>query len=152
MVKTYINWDDFHKHCDIVASKLQDRNFNYIVALSRGGVVPARIIDEHLNVKHFLVFGLKLFNGMERSNNVEITQALPNHVDFDRHDKILIVDDISDKGTTLKYAYSHIFKESGGAHLTTACPYYKPHTEYKPHFYAKEYRDDEWLVFPFERE
>ena len=62
MDKTIIHWDEFHRDCDIVASQLHKKQFTHIVALSRGGVIPARIIAESLNSLPFLVLGLKLYN------------------------------------------------------------------------------------------
>ena len=153
MDKTYIRWDDFHRHCDITAGKVINScpKFDYIIALSRGGVVPARIMAEIIKPKKFLTLGLKLYDGCASGDNVEITQDIDSS-EFDRHDKILIVDDISDKGTTLKFAYSHMFRITGGAHLTTACPYIKTGTKFAPYHYCKEFSDHEWVVFPFEKD
>ena len=154
MTKTFISWDELHRDCDIAATKLVAQNIeiDYIIGLSRGGVVPARIMAEIIKPKHFLVLGLKLFDGDKRGDEVKITQDIASWKEFDRHDKILIVDDISDGGTTLKYALSHIFRKSGGAHILTACPYTKIGTSLKPSYYSKEYSPDEWIVFPFEKD
>ena len=154
MVKAYISWDTFHKDCDITAAKVtaEHPEVDYIIALSRGGVVPARIMTETIKPKNFYVLGLKLFDGYKRGKNVKLTQDLSSYSEFDRHDKILIVDDVSDGGTTLQFAYTHIWKNSGGAHVFTACPYMKKGTCKKPNYYSKEFCDDEWIVFPFERD
>lgn len=152
MSKTYISWDQFHKDCDILGAKVsvQLPKIDYIIGLSRGGVVPARIVAESVNADNFLILGLKLFDNDKRGDKITLTQNLPD-IEFDRHDKILIVDDISDKGTTLQYAYKHIFKLTGGARIFTACPYMKPGTQFTPTFYTKVYKDDQWIVFPFEK-
>tara|TARA_R110002020_G_scaffold464189_1_gene684643 strand:+ start:1448 stop:1912 length:465 start_codon:yes stop_codon:yes gene_type:complete len=152
MDKTYINWDTFHRDCNITAVKAASNGpkIDYMIALSRGGVVPARIMAEVIKPKNFLVLGLKLYDNYTSGDEVQITQDIPTYADMDRHDSILIVDDISDKGTTLSFAYSYIFKMSGGAHLYTACPYIKENTSRVPHFYHKTFSDDEWVVFPFE--
>lgn len=152
MNKTYIDWDNFHKDCDKISAQLLNTKFNYIVALSRGGVVPARIIAERVQADHFLTLGLKLYNGNQPGEHVQITQHIPENIEMDRHDKILIIDDISDGGTTLRYAFSYIFRISGGGKIYTACPYYKPHTKLKPTYYAKSYPNEEWIVFPFEKD
>lgn len=150
--KTFIKWDEFHKDCDKVAAQLLNKKFNYIIGLSRGGVIPARIIAENVEADHFLILGLKLYNGNQPGEHIQITQDIPDNIEMDRHDNILIVDDISDGGTTLRYAMSYMFRKSGGGNISTACPYYKPHTKYKPSYYAKSYPNDEWIVFPFEKE
>ena len=155
MDKTYIDWNTFHKHCDITAVQVQNSfpKVDYMIALSRGGLVPARIMAETIKPKNFLTLGLKLYDHQTAGDKVEITQELGSIIhDFDRHDRVLIVDDISDKGTTLGYAYSYIFRMTGGAHLYTACPYIKSSTTRVPNAYCKEFSDDEWIVFPFEKD
>ena len=154
MNKTFISWDEFHRDCDITAAKLlsTQKSFDCMISLSRGGVVPGRIMAESLKPKVFLTLGLKLFDGHTRGDQVVITQDIDQYDEFDRHDNILIVDDISDKGTTLKFAYSHIFRKTGGAHLFTACPYIKTSTKFRPTCYSRELSDDEWIVFPFEHD
>ena len=155
MDKTYIPWDDFHKDCDITASQIISNNFkpDYMISLSRGGVVPGRIMAEYINPKHFLTLGLKLYDGHTSGEEVQITQDIGNIAnEFDRHDNILIVDDISDKGTTLRFAYSYIFRMSGGSHIATACPYIKEGTSMVPKYYHKAFSPSEWVVFPFEKD
>lgn len=154
MSKTFICWDEFHRDCNITAQKCiaGHKSFDYMISLSRGGVVPGRIMAELIKPKTFLTLGLKLFDGSNRGDEVVITQDLQSYDEFDRHDNILIVDDISDGGTTLKYAYSYIFRKTGGAHIYTACPYIKTSTKFVPSYYCREFSDDEWIVFPFEKE
>jgi len=55
----------------------------------------------------------------------------------------LVVDDICDSGETLtKYAGVY-----------TATLYHKPHTScFTPTMYAKEYKGDAWILFPWENE
>ena len=155
MDKTYIQWNDFHKHCDITAAKIVTDfpKIDYMIALSRGGLVPARIMAETIKPKKFLTIGLQLYDGCNSGDKVQMTQDLDSYTkEFDRHDKVLIVDDISDKGTTLTFAYGYIFKLTGGAHIRTACPYIKKGTSRVPNYFAKEYSDHEWIVFPFEKD
>ena len=153
MGKVYIDWDAFHRDCNITAAKVNRRfpDVDYMIALSRGGVVPARIMAQTINPEYFLVLGLRLYDEETPGQEVLITQDLDDH-EFDRHDRVLIVDDISDRGTTLQFAYSHIFRKTGGAHLYTACPYIKTSTIKRPGSYSKEYSDGDWVVFPFEKD
>ena len=150
-VKAYISWDTFQKDCDVTAVQI-NKPIDYIIALSRGGVVPARMMAEIIKPKKFYIIGLKLYNGQSSGDEVEITQDLQSYSEFDRHDNILIIDDISDRGTTLQFAYSHIWKNSGGSNVSIACPYIKEGTSRVPNFYSREFSNDEWVVFPFEKD
>ena len=154
MDKVHISWDDFHKDCDIAATKVVSSNnkIDTIVALARGGVIPARIMAETIKPKYFYVMGLKLYNGNTRGDEVNIYQDLPETAGFDRHDRILVVDDVSDGGTTLNFARRRVFVQTGGARICTACPYMKTDTEAIPNYYSKEIPKDKWIVFPFEHD
>ena len=46
MDKTYITWDEFSKHCDILGCQVSAvyNRVDIIIALARGGVVPARLM------------------------------------------------------------------------------------------------------------
>ena len=152
MQKTYINWDDFHKDCESTAAQFINKEFDAIIALSRGGLVPARIMANIVKPKEFLVLGLKLYNEHTAGEEVQLYQDIESLREFDRHSNILIVDDISDSGKTLRFAFSHVFKKTGGAHIVSATPYIKPNTCYNPTAYSKCFPDDEWIVFPFEKD
>jgi hypoxanthine phosphoribosyltransferase len=55
---------------------------------------------------------------------------------------VLIVDDIADSGETLN--------QYGG--YQTAVLHYKMQSEHIPTYYAEEVDNEEWIVYPFERE
>lgn len=51
--KYYIGWDDFHRHTKKLAGQIkQAGNFNKIVAVSRGGLLPAGIIAYELDIRN----------------------------------------------------------------------------------------------------
>ena len=152
MNKVFISWDEFHKDCDITASKVRTnhKKINTIVSLSRGGLVPARIMAEHIKPDNFYVMGVKLYDGDKRGDKINIYQELPEHMYRHRSDNILVIDDISDGGTTLNFVHSKIKKSSPSSLIITATPYIKTGTTFIPNYYVKEYSTDEWIVFPFE--
>lgn len=94
------------------------KNLKYIYAPPRGGLPIA------VHLSHFLCLDF-----------------LPENYDRTtiRHDELLVVDDISDTGETLKWFRVFI----------TASLYYKPWSKFKPNFYIKETTN--WLVFPWEK-
>tara|TARA_R110000751_G_scaffold35628_2_gene87549 strand:- start:530 stop:994 length:465 start_codon:yes stop_codon:yes gene_type:complete len=154
MKKTHISWDVFQADCNIAATKAISNNikFDAIIAIGRGGVVPARIMAEIVKPTDFYVIGLRLYDGYKAGGKVEMYQDIPSDAAFDRHSKILIVDDISDTGTTLNYAFVQMYIGSGGGTIRTACPYMKVGTTREPTSYSKCFPKDEWLIFPFERD
>jgi hypoxanthine phosphoribosyltransferase len=61
--------------------------------------------------------------------------------------KVLIVDEVSDTGKSLKLVKEHII-EDGAAKIKVATVYYKPWSIVKPDYYEKE--TSRWIVFPWE--
>jgi hypoxanthine phosphoribosyltransferase len=154
MNKVFISWDEFHKDCDIAASKVlaNHKKIDTIVSLSRGGLVPARIMAEHIKPDNFYVMGVSLYDGFERKETVSVYQELPEHMYRRRSDNILIIDDVSDGGATLNFVHSKIKESSPDTLIITTTPYIKTGTTFIPNYYTKEYSTDEWIVFPFEND
>ena len=147
-----IEWSSFKHACFHTARKLleDDINVDTIVALSRGGLVPARVMAEYIKPNNFYVMGISLYDGEERRQGICVYQPLPYTLERDRPSNILIIDDVSDGGSTLSYAYSEVKRLSPKAKVLTATPYIKTGTKFVPDYYVTEFTKDEWIVFPFE--
>ena len=59
MDKVRISWDEFHRDCNITATKAlqQSSKFDTIIAIARGGLVPSRIIAESIKPQNFYSIG-----------------------------------------------------------------------------------------------
>jgi hypoxanthine phosphoribosyltransferase len=62
--------------------------------------------------------------------------------------KVLVVDDVSDTGESLKAARDHVL-ERGASDVRTVTVYFKPDSSFKPDFFANSTAD--WIIFPWER-
>ena len=97
--KNVFNWGDVQKDCDAVAKKISDsgKTYDYIAAVSRGGLIPGVLISDVLGISDFATFRLFSYKGV--GNKCE-----PKLVDWPRQDlsgkDVLLVDDISDTGHT----------------------------------------------------
>ncbi|CAI4045373.1 hypothetical protein SUVZ_10G3130 [Saccharomyces uvarum] len=125
-----ISYNNIHKLCQKVAKYILARNErpDIIIAITGGGMIPARIIRSFLKVKGqknipIQAIGLSLYEDLGLKNSVETigkevirTQwldfgALNQHFDSLIGKKILIVDEVDDTRTTLHYAVSELEKE-----------------------------------------
>ena len=147
-----IEWKAFHHACFHTARILleDDIKIDTIVALSRGGLVPARIMAEYIKPSNFYVMGVSLYDGEERRQSICVYQPLPHSLERDRPSNILVIDDISDGGSTLDYVHSEVKRQYPKAKVLTATPYIKTGTKFVPDYYVTEFPKDEWIVFPFE--
>lgn len=99
MKKTYVTWQDVeHQTQEILRQMQQDQWVpDYVVGLTRGGLVPANLISQYLEVPmETLKVSLRDDNQQPESNLWMAEDAYQNK-------KILIVDDINDTGATLSY-------------------------------------------------
>jgi hypoxanthine phosphoribosyltransferase len=133
--KKYINWEDIDKQVSNLASQINSNTgieVDYVVGIPRGGLILAVMLSHKLGIKHMTVDHLE---------KLEEDIMMPNF-DINKR-KILIVDDISDSGQTLK-----TYKQQGH---TTATLDVRNTTITKPDFYCNWLENTDWIVYPWER-
>ena len=99
--KIYISWSDFHQDVKDLCKKIKDsgQEFNKIVAISRGGFIPAGIIAYELDIRNSAVINISTYIGSKHLKLDEIDKPQSvGPVD----EKTLIIDDISDSGQTFE--------------------------------------------------
>lgn len=137
-----ISWKTYEKDCIKLAKKLKGQKIDLIVAISRGGLVIARIFSDLLNisVSHITIVSYRDF----KQKKIKITET-PNRM-FNNH-RILLVDEIADSGTTFKHAKEY-FDKFNNCKIQTLALYIKSHTSPLPDFWAKKI--DSWIIYPYE--
>ncbi len=102
-----ISWENYFKDIDIMIKKLKlDPDVGYnIVALSRGGLIPATILSHKINSDVYCL-GIKSYNKHE-STIIDVYQDLND--DIMGLDNVIIIDDLVDSGKTLEHINEHYF-------------------------------------------
>lgn len=139
--KIYIKWNEFHQDTINLCKKIkQNGKYNKIVAISRGGLLPAGILAYELDIRNTQAINISSYDGEQQRSldNVEICDNV-GAVD----ENTLIVDDLSDTGTTFKLLRSRF----PNARYVTV--YAKPKGQSVVDIFARE-MPDEWLVFPWD--
>lgn len=129
------------------AQKIQKDNFkpDIIVGVSRGGLVPARILSDLLETPDLATIRIEFYLDIEQTRKEPIlTQNLTMPVTAK---KVLIADDIADTGKSLKLAKQHILQQ-GAKEAKTATIYAKPQSATTPDYFEKE--TSRWVVFPWD--
>jgi len=111
---------------------------NIIIGITRGGVIPARLLCTYLNVKEMYCISVNKV-GEERKVVTTIEDAISGK-------NILLVEDMLETGRSLIVAKKYL--EAKGAKVRTACLYIMPFSEIKPDYYLKESNKVE--SFPWE--
>lgn len=147
MPSQYLNitWQDYHALAQKLATAvLQDRShIDEIVAISRGGLTLGHMMTDLLRLP-ISVFSIQSYSDIKTQGEITVTEPFTRPI-AGKH--ILLVDDVSDTGKTFHRAIEHLEGLSPGK-ITTLSMYYKPHSAYRPHYFAR--KTDKWIIFPYE--
>ena len=142
--KTFsISWDQLQKDCRALAWKLLEvrKEWSKIIAIARGGLVPAAIIARELNIKVVDTVCISSYTIRNQSATLSILKR-PDLADMD--ESWLIIDDLVDTGRTAT-ATREMFP---GIHFATV--YAKPEGRPIIDTFITEVSQDTWILFPWD--
>jgi hypothetical protein len=141
-------WDQIYSMLLELALKIRKSGFkaDLIVGVSRGGWAPARILSDLLENARTANIKIEFYTGLGKTTTRPIvTQPISDEISGKN---ALVVDDVSDTGGSLKVVMEHL-QEKGAASVKTVTIYLKPHSIFKPDYFAGITSD--WIIFPWER-
>jgi adenine/guanine phosphoribosyltransferase-like PRPP-binding protein len=140
--KTFpISWDELHRHARALAWRLLDNGpWHGIIAITRGGLVPAAIVARELDIRLIDTICVASYDERDRG---EVTILKP--VDGDGTGW-LIIDDLVDTGHTARVVREMLPK----AHFATV--YAKPAGRPMVDTFVTEVSQDTWILFPWDIE
>ena len=140
-----VSWDEYHALARDSASRIltDGVHIDEVVAISRGGLTLGHLLTDLLRVP-ISTFTIQSYTDIQTQGEVKITKPLTTPI-YDKH--ILLVDDVSDTGKTLVRALEYL-KTQQPKNVTTLTMYYKPHSVFKPDYFAKT--TSAWILFPYE--
>ena len=139
--KYFISWEEFHSHTKQLAKILQKKgDFDRIVSVSRGGLLPAGILAYEMNIRSCDTINISGYDEDFRRDDseMEYSIALSNI-----NERTIFVDDLADTGRTIKI----IKKQYPQAHI--ACVYAKPKGQKCPDTFFLAL-PEKWVVFPWD--
>jgi uncharacterized protein len=138
-------WDEYHSLARKLAGQILTDNIHIdeIVAISRGGLTLGHLLTDLLHVP-ISTFTIQSYTNIQEQGEVRITKPLATPL---VGKIVLLVDDVADRGTTMVRAieYLNMFTPKKTYTLTL---YYKPHSVYKPNYFAQT--TSAWICFPYE--
>jgi len=131
------------KTCDAI--KDSDFHPDVIIALSRGGLVPARLFCDFLHIKNCLSIKVDHWGlTATKDGHAKLTQGLSTDLS---DKKVLVVDDITDTGQSMEVARKHL-EELKPKEMKTATLFHLTGAKYTPDFFGTE-REWSWIIFPW---
>lgn len=103
MKKIYHTWQDVERQTQEILRQIHVDAWrpDYVVGLTRGGLVPANLISQYLGCR-METLKVSLRDGNECESNLWMAEDAFGH-EMEQPKNILIVDDINDTGATLNY-------------------------------------------------
>lgn len=143
-------WPEIEAWADRLAAKVRDadRVPTTLVGLTRGGWVPARLLSDRLGVRRIVSLRAQHWGvTATRDGKAVLSEGLSGPVE---RESVLIVDDITDTGESLRLAVEHV-KKARPSRLETAAFLHIGHSAFVPTYYAEEISRDAWVwvVFPW---
>ena len=145
-----LTWNDIEDMCDRIAEEVKKREFHIdvIVAVSRGGLIPARILSDRLEVRLITSISIVFYDDIgKRLEYPRLVQGISNER-LVKDKNILLCDDIVDTGESLEVAINHL-KELKPKNILSTSLLVKPHTKLYPAIF--EHETESWVIFPWEK-
>ena len=141
--KTYpISWDQLHRDARALAWRLLSHEyFKGIIAITRGGLVPAAIVARELDIHLVDTVCVSSYDWQDKRGDAQILKRVSGD-----GSGWLLIDDLVDTGRTAKIVKEMVPK----AHFATV--YAKPAGRPEVDTFITEVSQDTWILFPWDSE
>ncbi|MEX1222034.1 MAG: xanthine phosphoribosyltransferase [Idiomarina sp.] len=138
----FVSWEELHRATkELARRQLPAEQWRGIIAVSRGGLVPAAIVSRELNVR--LVDSVCVSSYDHNSQRDDIT-LLKDVNSTEDGEGFLVIDDLVDTGNTLKFLRARFPK----AKFITV--YAKPSGMEYVDDYVADLEQQTWIHFPWD--
>ncbi|BFH73547.1 phosphoribosyltransferase [Sulfurisphaera javensis] len=145
-----VKWEEVAEWSTLLAEKIKESEYNpdIIIAIARGGLVPARIVADVLGVIDML--SIKIEHWIETASHTpEAKVKYPYKVDL-QGKRVLIVDDITDTGDSVELARKYVMDSFNPKEVKTATmQIIEQSAKIRPDYYALVIKDWSWFMYPW---
>ena len=142
-----LSWDGFGEACRDLSRRIVADGFvpEVVVAIARGGLLPAGAIAYGLGVKNCGAINVEFYTGI--GTVLDAPEVLPPELDmaYLAERRVLLVDDVADSGRALALAVDLLATQ--GADVRSVTIYTKPSTVIQPDYAWKD--TALWIDFPW---
>ncbi len=147
-----VSWDQFHRDCKALAWRLagsgkEKPQWKSIVAITRGGLVPAAIIARELGIRTIETVCIASYHEYKDQGELDVIKGISADMEAgDGGAGVLVIDDLTDTGATAKKVREML----PNAHIATV--YAKPKGCDMADTFVTEVSQDTWIYFPWDME
>lgn len=141
-----ISWMDLHRDSKQLAKTLVGIGTWYgLIAITRGGLVPAGIIARELNFRKIDTLCVASYDEQVQTDDLSVIKA-PEEAIAAKGKGWLVIDDLVDTGKTIQYArtllpdahFATVYAKAQGARIVDS--------------YVRDFPQNTWLYFPWDTE
>lgn len=141
-----VSWEELHRNSRALSWRLLEMGpWKGIIAITRGGLVPAAILARELDIRLIDTVCISSYSSTDDGDKAQGELQLLKAAAGDG-EGMLLVDDLVDTGKTAKYVRELLPK----AHFATV--YAKPSGKPLVDTFVTEVSQDTWIRFPWDME
>ena len=141
MKQVFLSYHDIHTDCIELAKKIKKKyKPEKLILISRGGLIPGSIIANYLGIQDVDVIALKTYADRKRSKEIKVYKRIKSEK------KLVVIDGLVDSGETAK-----IVKEMM-PNSKFVVLYAKTSGKKQADLHLYDFKDSDWLVFPWEQD
>ena len=155
--KLIISWDDYNQTVEKLAIQIYDSGYKptLLVGIMRGGAPMIDLLSRVFKLKcAYLAVESYSGKGIEDEQGDIVFSREMSSIAKNMGGRILLCDDLSDTGITLNKSIDWLKKyepiKDKIEDIKTAILWKKKSSTFEPDFCAMRFKDDPWIVQPFE--
>jgi xanthine phosphoribosyltransferase len=137
-----VTWEQLHRDARSLAQSLIGRDFAGIVAVTRGGLIPAAIVARELEIR--LVESISVVSYAAEAGTASAPRIVKPAAAAGDGAGFLVIDDLVDSGETARAVRAAL----PAAHFV--CLYAKPAGRPFTDAFVAEVPQDTWILFPWD--
>jgi hypothetical protein len=144
-----VSWEEAARLSRLLAELLKDKRGwqpDLVIAIGRGGYVPARIVCDELLTTHLSSIRLEHW-GPAASRRENAVVKYPLACSAEGMD-LLVIDDVTDTGETLSTAVDYL-QQLKPSRIRTGVLHHKISSGFTPDYYAELVKDWRWIIYPW---
>jgi hypoxanthine phosphoribosyltransferase len=141
-----VSWDELDRLVGVLADKVGN-DYDLVLAITRGGLVPAGILAYRLDLREILVAGVEFYTSGGQTHEAPRFGHFPDS-ELLRGQRILVVDEVWETGETMAAVLDRT--RAAGGHPVSAVLHFKPGRSRvvgEPDFHAE--LADGWVTYPY---
>lgn len=141
-----VSWDQFHRDARALAWRIADmkQEWRAIVAITRGGLVPAAIVCRELEIRLIETVCIASYHDYANQGELQLIKGINPEILANGGQGVVVVDDLTDTGKTA----AMVREMMPNAHFATV--YAKPKGRPMVDTFVTEVSQDTWIYFPWD--